>query len=124
MNVCKSLCPALKSLWIFQCTAEKLHAFYFSRVGENSTWVPPFTKLIENPEHLKIKIDVFGNHRGNVTNSLSVQLLPSLVVGICTVIPTSYKLGRTLCPFGIVIPGISIWGGRKESLHSTEESSS
>lgn len=59
VNVCKSLCPALKSLWIFQCTAEKLHAFYFSKVVENSTWVPLFTELNENPEPLKIKICVW-----------------------------------------------------------------
>lgn len=61
---------------------------------------------------------------GNVTYSLSVELLLSLVVGIYTAIPISYKLGRTLCPFGIVIAWISVWGERKESSHSTEESSS
>lgn len=98
--------------------------FYFSGVGKNSIWIPPFTKLNENTEPLKIKIEPFGNHKGNVTYSLSVQLLLSLVVGTYTVIPISYKLGSTMCPFGIVIARISVWGGRKESLHSTQESSS
>lgn len=98
--------------------------FYFSRVGENSIWIALFTKLNENPEPLKIKIDVLGNHKGNVTYSPRFQLLLSLVVGTDTVIPSSYKLGRTLCPFGIATAQISVWGERKEALHSPEESSS
>ena len=73
---------------------------------------------------LKIKIDAFGNHKGNVTYSRSFQVLLSPAVGPYAVIPISYKLGRTLCPFGIVIARISVCGGRKESLHSTKESSS
>jgi hypothetical protein len=98
--------------------------FYFSRIGENSIWIPLFTKLNENTESLKVKIDALGNHKGNVSYSLSSQLLLSLVVGTHAVIPISYKLGRTLCPFGIVIAWISVWGGRKESLHSTKDDSS
>lgn len=113
--------------WIFVHISEhywEAACFYFSRVGKNSIWIPPFTKLNENTEPLKIKIDTFGNHKGNVTYSLSSQLLLSLVVGTYTGIPISHKLGRTPCPFGIVIARISVWGGRKESLHSTSESSS
>lgn len=98
--------------------------FYFSRAGENSIWIPQFTNLNENTEPLKIKIDAFGNHKGNVTYSRSFQVLLSPVVGTYAVIPISYKLGRTLCPFGIVIARISVCGGRKESLHSIKESSS
>lgn len=91
--------------------------FHFNRAGENPKWIPQFTKLNENPEPLKVKIDAFGNHKGDVTYSLSLQLLLLLVVGTYAVIPVSYELGRTLRPFGIVIARLSVWGGRKESLH-------
>lgn len=118
---CSSLWPIIAAISVHCWEAA---CFYFSRAGENSIWIPQFTKLNENTEPLKIKIDSFGNHKGNVTYSQSLQLLVSPAVGTYTVIPISYKLGRTLCPFGIVIARISVWGGRKESLHSTKESSS
>lgn len=63
--------------------------------------------LNENTEPLKIKIDVFGDHKGNVADSLSLQLPLSLAVGTYTVIAISYTLGRTPCPFGTVIARIS-----------------
>lgn len=123
VSVCKSLtCP-----WTF--VGMSVHCwevvrFYFSRAAENSIWIALFTKLNENPEPLKIKIDVLGNHKGNVTYSPSFQLLLSLSGGNRHGHSKFYKLGRTLCPFGIAIAQISVWGERKEALHSTKESSS
>lgn len=72
----------------------------FTGAGECSMWAPWFAKLNENTELLKIKIAVLENRRGS-------RLLLSLAVGTHTVIAASYMLGRTLCPFGIVIPQIS-----------------
>lgn len=68
-------------------------------------------KLNENTELLKIKID--GSHGALGFCS------PSRWEHTLTVTAVSYTLGRTLCPFGIVIPQISAWEGKKESLNST-----